>query len=140
MRRTDSAAVLHLYADLIVHYLQRELGKENTVATELERVWNEVQHHIARKWTVTELALQVGMSRSCFHRIVLEQTGSTPMQVVQTMRMERACTMLLYTDYTLGSIAEAVGYEDQFAFSKAFKRYAGTSPGQFREQQKTPGR
>ncbi|MGE4489791.1 MAG: AraC family transcriptional regulator [Kiritimatiellales bacterium] len=133
-RRTDSSILLHSYSHLIVNYIQRELGKENPVTFILERVWNEVQQNVAHKWTIQELAETAGMSRTCFYHAVSEQTGATPMQVVHTIRMEHACARLLYTNHTVDSIAEAVGYEDRFAFSKAFKRYAKVGPAQFRQR------
>ena len=48
-------------------------------------------------------------------------------------RMRRAEEMLQSTGYKLHQLAAALGYETPFAFSRAFKRYAGISPKQFRK-------
>lgn len=135
-RRADSASALHAYVDLIVLYLQRELGETDPDTADIRRilegVWNEVQQHIKHKWTVEEMAVLARMSKSCFHRQVMGLTGFSSMQILNTMRMERASELLLYTNYTLNMIADEVGYENQFSFSKAFKHYSGSSPNQFR--------
>lgn len=137
-RRIDSGSALHSYVDLIVLYIQRELAGEDPlladVRRKLEGLWNAVQHNLKYAWGIESMARLSGMSRSCFHRMVVELTGSTPMQVVNMMRMERAAEMLLYTSYTAAMVADEVGYENQFSFSKAFKRYSGLSPKQFREE------
>lgn len=142
-RRVDSGTALHSYADLILLYIQRELdGGDPLLATArrtLEGLWSNVQHNLKNDWSVGALAHLSGMSRSCFHRTVVNLTGSSPMQVVNTMRMERAGEMLLYTDYTLTIIADEVGYETQFSFSKAFKRYSGISPKDYRDSQQQNG-
>lgn len=133
-RHPDSSVFLHSYSNLIAHYIRRELGKENPTAVKLESVWDHIQQHITRKWSVNDMAQQAGMSRTQFYQTVFKQTGSTPMQMLHTMRMEQACSLLLYTDHSIDTIAEAVGYEDRYAFSKAFKRYAKVGPARFREQ------
>ncbi|VGO13075.1 RCS-specific HTH-type transcriptional activator RclR [Pontiella desulfatans] len=137
-RRVDSGAALHSYVDLILLYIQREIGGDDPLLADarrtLEGLWSTVQQDLKKTWSVDSLAQFAGMSRSCFHRTVVDLTGSSPMQVINTMRMERAGEMLLYTNYTLSMIAEEIGYETQFSFSKAFKRYSGKSPKEFREE------
>jgi AraC-like DNA-binding protein len=138
-RRVDSAVALHCYVDLIIFYLQRELGETSPDIAEIRRklewVWNEIQKNIKHNWKVSEISALAGMSRSCFHRNVMMTSGMSPKQMLDTMRMERASQMLLYTTYTLTMIADEVGYENQFSFSKAFKRHIGISPAEFRMEQ-----
>jgi AraC-like DNA-binding protein len=47
--------------------------------------------------------------------------------------MEHGKMLLAHTDYPLAIIADRLGYATPFAFSKAFKRWSGTSPKQFRQ-------
>jgi transcriptional regulator GlxA family with amidase domain len=54
--------------------------------------------------------------------------GETPMGMVTKLRMKNAMEMLVGTDYTVEQIGYLVGYTNRFAFSKAFKRFYGTSP------------
>jgi YesN/AraC family two-component response regulator len=46
--------------------------------------------------------------------------------------METAKSLLIYTDMKVGKIAENVGYDDLLYFSKAFKKYTGVSPSEYR--------
>jgi iron complex transport system substrate-binding protein len=49
-------------------------------------------------------------------------------------RIDSARHMLLYTDQTISSIAEAVGYANQTHFIRQFKQYTGSTPGQYRRE------
>jgi AraC-like DNA-binding protein len=135
--RTDSVRALHSHVDLIVLYLQRELEKNHPRTTAahraLEAVWNEVRGNLSYPWEIRDLANLAHMSRSALYRAAKNQTGHPPLEIVHSMRMEHAGTLLLHTDYTLGVIAEKIGYNNQFSFSCAFKRYTGQNPSQFRE-------
>jgi AraC-like DNA-binding protein len=136
--REDSVRALHARVDLITLYFQRELERNHPRTSiqhrALESVWSEVKCRLDYHWEIEELAEMAHMSRSSLYRMVKKQTGLPPLQVVHSMRMEHASTLLLYSDYTLSNIAEAVGYEDQFSFSSAFKRYTGKSPSEFKKQ------
>jgi AraC-like DNA-binding protein len=58
------------------------------------------------------------------------------MRQLAILRMRRAGMLLESTDQKIGAIARAVGYDNAFAFSTAFKRYAGASPAQYRERRR----
>ena len=53
--------------------------------------------------------------------------------------MARARTLLRDERSTLSAVAAAIGYGSQAAFSAAFKRYAGTTPGAFRDRRELDG-
>lgn len=59
--------------------------------------------------------------------------GTSPGKYVTQLRMREAAEMLTTTAYTIREIALMVGYSDQYAFSKAFKRSFGESPTAFRQ-------
>jgi AraC-like DNA-binding protein len=83
-------------------------------------------------WTVEGLGEQVGMSRSGFAARFTELVGEPPLQYLVKWRMTKAAQQLRETDATIGTIAEAVGYQSEAAFHKAFKRWEGQGPGAYR--------
>jgi AraC-like DNA-binding protein len=92
----------------------------------------EAMHTSPEKpWTVDELARVATMSRSSFIASFSDKVGEPPMRYLTRWRMLVAQD-LLRGDATLGSIAERVGYQSEFAFAKAFKRVMGMPPGQAR--------
>ena len=83
----------------------------------------------ARDWTVAGLAEEVAMSRSAFAARFAALVGEPPMHYLARWRMQVAQTWLNEDDATLGEIADRLGYQSEAAFSRAFKRVLGVSPG-----------
>lgn len=89
----------------------------------------------AEPWTLERLARVAGVSRSLFARRFATQVGESPMEYLRRWRMAMASRLLLSdADREIEAIARAVGYESQYAFSRAFKRVVGEPPGRFRRR------
>ena len=78
---------------------------------------------------VESLAESAGMSRSAFAVRFKELLGQTPLEYVTEWRMQKAMQLLEQRDKKHVDVARLVGYESDAAFSKAFKRVVGASPG-----------
>ena len=86
----------------------------------------------ARAWTLASLADAVAMSRTAFANRFVELVGMPVMQYITNWRMQIAFTMLQDRDARVADLAEHVGYQSEAAFSRAFKRFTGQSPGSVR--------
>lgn len=80
-------------------------------------------------WSVELLAKKVGLSRSGFSARFTTLVGESVMQYVTRWRMLLARGKLLEGNITLGELSEQLGYQSEAAFSRAFKRTMGVSPG-----------
>lgn len=83
----------------------------------------------AREWTVASLAVAVGMSRSSFAAHFTDLVSEPAMHYLARWRMHLALSWLKEDNAPLSEIAGRLGYESEAAFSRAFKRFIGTSPG-----------
>jgi AraC-like DNA-binding protein len=88
-------------------------------------------------WTAEALALEVGMSRSVFAERFTSLVGHPPMHYLALWRMHLAAQRLRDGHASVAQVAIAVGYESEAAFSRAFKRQFGTSPGGWRTRAST---
>lgn len=88
----------------------------------------------SRDWTLASLAHAVSMSRSAFAARFAAQVGVPAMQYLAQWRMNSALTELREADVSVAALAERMGYQSEAAFSRAFKRYIGLSPGAARRQ------
>jgi len=88
-----------------------------------------VHREPGRPWTVASLADAVAMSRSAFAARFTELVGEPAMQYVTRWRMHVALTRLKDDEGPLGELAGRLGYQSEAAFSRAFKRFIGVSPG-----------
>jgi AraC-like DNA-binding protein len=86
----------------------------------------------ARKWTVPELAADVAVSRSVLDERFRQVLGRSPIRYLTEWRMHLAEELLDTTELGVVPIARRVGYESEEAFSRAFKRAHGQSPGRWR--------
>ena len=86
---------------------------------------------VGAPWTVESLSEAAGVSRSAFAVRFKELLGQTPLEYVTEWRMQKAMQLLEQRDKKLVDVARSVGYESDAAFSKAFKRVVGASPGEY---------
>jgi AraC-like DNA-binding protein len=93
----------------------------------------------AHDWTVADLAAKAGMSRSSFAARFTELVGRPPLEYIAGWRMRAAARDLRHTDRKIASIAFAAGYSSESAFSHAFKRTMGSSPGRYRVARRGDG-
>ncbi|MGD0680327.1 MAG: AraC family transcriptional regulator [Polyangiaceae bacterium] len=82
-------------------------------------------------WTVQSLAARAGMSRTTFAVRFKERVGLSPLEYLTRWRMTVAGDRLVRSSAPISEIGEALGYDSQSAFSLAFKRVMGCSPGQY---------
>jgi len=128
-----------LYIRLISLYIRRELGtedrgKEPDQQNRLDHLLSLINSDLAREWTVENMAKAIWVSPPHLYRLTKEHFGSTPMRLVTRLRMERAQELLIMHDVAQRVIAEMVGYQNEFAFGVAFKRFSGVTPGDFRKR------
>ncbi|HAX96315.1 MAG TPA: hypothetical protein DCY35_07325 [Prolixibacteraceae bacterium] len=65
-----------------------------------------------------------------FHK----KLGVTPYKMLWNFRMRKACELLSKEKICIGEVARSVGYDGQLVFSKAFRKYNGRSPTEFRNK------
>nr|WP_089729172.1 AraC family transcriptional regulator [Halomonas muralis] len=98
----------------------------------LGRVIAALHRDPGRNWTVESLASEMGSSRSVFAERFLAITGTTPLRYVTELRMRLASQWIARDRLSIETVAERLGYGSQAAFSRAFKRVTGQSPGAVR--------
>ena len=79
------------------------------------------------------------MSRTSYAGRFKNLVGMAPLEYLTRWRMTMARNALRREHANLATIAEAIGYESDTAFSLAFKRIFGTSPGRYRMQAQHTG-
>jgi AraC-like DNA-binding protein len=98
----------------------------------LSRAMTAIHAAPGKPWTVQSLAKEAGLSRSAFARQFVQKIGEAPLAYLTRFRLDMAARLLLNTDTTLAQVAGHVGYESEFALSRAFKRTFGVAPSSYR--------
>jgi AraC-like DNA-binding protein len=131
----------HLARILFVHTLRGYVASEKHpdsrlrafADTKIGAALSLMHRDINRKWTVAELAVAVGMSRSSFALRFKALVGAAPLDYWLRWRMQRASKLLAGSNRTVSSVAFAWGYESESSFGRAFKRVMGRTPTWYRE-------
>ena len=84
--------------------------------------------------SVEDLAADMNLSRVQLYRKVKSITGSTPVELLRTARLNRAYRLLLTTDRSVSEIAYQVGFTAPSYFTKCFKEEYGMLPGEVHNQ------
>ena len=87
-------------------------------------------------WSIEKLASRVGVSRTVLADRFKHFLDQPPMQYLTHWRLQFAAKELKAGQRPLKAIAEEAGYESEAAFSRAFKRYFGLPPGEWRARQR----
>lgn len=83
--------------------------------------------------TVEDLAVDMNLSRAQLYRKVKAITGSSPVELLRTARLNRAYQILLTTEKSVSEVAYAVGFTAPSYFTKCFKEEYGIVPGDIRK-------
>ena len=99
---------------------------------QIGRALSAIHRYPDRRWTVASLAEVAAMSRSAFAARFARLLGESPMGYVARSRMHAALARLSDSAASPSEIAGEYGYQSEAAFSRAFKRITGRTPGQAR--------
>ncbi|RJX39558.1 helix-turn-helix domain-containing protein [Paenibacillus pinisoli] len=105
--------------------------------TDLSEVKLYIEENFTKPLTLDHLANLTGLSPSYFSSAFKQQFIQSPMEFVTQLRIQKAKQLLQQEGARLKPIAEAVGYSDEFYFSRVFKKVEGISPTMYTSQQKS---
>lgn len=128
-----AGALAHLLSLLIEKPTPRSPAESDTVKKVAEAIIY-MSDHLQERLRVAALARLAGLSAGYFGGLFKAQTGCSPREYLQLLRMHRACQMLRQTHLSIKEIAARLGYQDPFHFSRQFKAFEGFSPSQYRQR------
>lgn len=106
----------------------------------LQRALHCMLSEPGRAWSLAQLAQACHLSRTTFTRLFREAAGATPGDVLTHTRMAQAARLLTERQQAVSTVADAVGYQSEASFHRAFKRHFLIGPGQYRRQHRAmPG-
>jgi two-component system response regulator YesN len=104
--------------------------KEHAIAN----VQKYIQNHADERLTLNEVAAVFGLSPNYLSVLFKKTCGTGFSEYITQMKISRAKTMLLEQDLKVYEVADQLGFESAFYFSKVFKKVVGMSPREFAQQ------
>ena len=130
----------HLY--LFFDFMLRSITPEHTTNGKklsnyyIREAITYIEQNFHNDISVEDIASVCGLNRSYFGKIFRESIGKTPQEFLLTYRMIKATELLKLTNLSIEDIGKAVGYENPFHFSRAFKNIYNVSPRTWRNEHK----
>ena len=126
--------IINLQYHMVLEYTRRveriRLGK--TPSKLLMKVTNYVQHNLSKPIDVEALADSMFISRTHLAAKFKQETGMTLTDFILIEKIEEAKRLLRYSDKSLSLIADYLGFSSQSHFTRAFKKYSGKTPREYR--------
>lgn len=119
-----------------VHEVFRQLQEQGirmTVADPVEQVIRYIHEHYRESVTLEVLAQFFNYSAPYLSKQFRRKTGFSIIDYLIKARVDKAMDLLVKTNMSIQEAAESVGYTDVSYFARVFRKHAGMSPKQFRE-------
>ncbi|MEK8130046.1 helix-turn-helix domain-containing protein [Paenibacillus filicis] len=118
------------YASVMEELIHRRRNKNRINIAEIRQY---IDRSFAEPITLESIAGQFFVSKEHLSRTFKQEIGSTVMDYIITLRMEKAKQLLHDPMVSIKNAAEAVGYSDLTYFHRIFKKITGLTPGQVRQ-------
>jgi AraC-like DNA-binding protein len=129
--RRDEAALQHMLQRALLLTV-RPYRRDRLL---VEKVRQTLAQHPEHSRNADDLAAWLNMSARTLHR-QLQEEGASLQQLKDSVRRDLAVTLLQRSARPMKQIAEAVGFQNEKSFIRAFKAWTGTSPEAFRQQRR----
>lgn len=116
---------LHFITSLIYH---RETHPPAGNADMVSRSIDFMNDNISHRYGLTELAQQQNISVTHYAKMFKQKTGETPVNYFNRLKVQKACQNLYFTDRSIKLICGELGFDDQYYFSRLFRKVTGISP------------
>ncbi len=135
-----AAAIARLSEVFFIEVIRASIQQSPDMARILEAMSDQqigqalelIHSNPGKAWTVENLALSVGMSRSRFAERFSETMGEGPMSYLSNWRLQRSLVLLAAPRVNVQAVASKIGYLSAAAFTRAFAQKFGIPPSEFR--------
>jgi AraC-like DNA-binding protein len=123
----------HLYgmAAAFVKHVRRPQSVNDDLFDYVERTRQYMLEQYAKPVDIEEVARLSGVSPNRFYQAFRKSTGLTPNKFMTVTRLNVSLGLLAAPDSSVSDAAHAVGYQDEFYFSRLFKKHMGLSPSDY---------
>ena len=122
--------------DMFAFYTREvaSLDKKKTFSRPVSRCLDYIYNHLHQQILVQELADLSGLNASYLSTLFKAEMGLSISEYIMSKKMEAARNMLKYSNETYAEISAVLNFSSQSHFIRAFKKYNGETPRQYREK------
>ncbi|MGN7820806.1 AraC family transcriptional regulator [Chitinophaga sp. 22536] len=113
-------------------------GKTKAGQDTIDNAIDYMNQHLDRMLTLEQMARSINLSISHFSTLFKSNTGYSPIEYFNHLKVQKACQYLHFTHLRVKEIASLLGMEDPYYFSRLFTKVMGISPAQYRTKKQEP--
>jgi AraC-like DNA-binding protein len=125
------AGILSLIAEILTR--DRRKDQVSNYQRIVEKAKSFMEAHISDVIDLPGISEQIGISTSRFNEIFKTYTSMTPYQYYMQLKIKKAADMLEQKSASIKEVAYSLGFEDQYYFSRFFKKKTGVAPSAWRK-------
>lgn len=118
--------------EILILVAQQSAKAARSLDARVEAVLLHLHQQFHEPLNVTQLAHKVALSPSRLAHLFKEQVGASLIETLLSLRLRQAARLLEFTAMNIAEIAQDVGFQSPFYFSRQFKVYYGRSPSAYR--------
>lgn len=133
VREQLSKLLLLIYQNYLVDHpkIPQKVLRDNA---RIKQMLEFLHRHYAQPITVQQIADSASLSVSECMRVFHNTISSPPIAYLKQYRLQQSAFFLKTTDIKISSICEQCGFQDVSYYSKAFRKYFGCTPSEYREK------
>ena len=129
-----SVSLLYFLSSLVYNFETVTASKNlDTIDKSIEFM----KENIRSTLTLEQLAANQNLSVSRYSELFKQKTGNSAIRYFIRMKIQKSCQLLYFSDMNLKQICTEVGFQDQFYFSRTFKKIMGISPSKYKQTYKS---
>ena len=116
---------------IVIFQNLRKQNQNYATSLKVEKIIQTMQQNIGHKLTLTWLAELAQLSPTYLSRAFKETTGYSIIEYFNKLKIDKAKELLIEGDKKVKEVAGALGFSDEFYFSRIFKKIEGMSPSEY---------
>jgi len=131
----DDPVLEKMLVEQLQHIVEQSLHRKTQVSAvqmRLQHFTYLLSQQLHKNWNVEQMAALIFCSPAHLYRLTNQWLGKSPMQHLQTLRIESAKQILEFQNWSINDVALQVGFKDLANFSRRFKALVGQSPSAYR--------
>lgn len=131
-----ASSLLHYYL-ASMRYLRLYRQSVGPAQNVTDAIIHYLEENIEKRITLNDVARYMGYSQSHLSMLFRKETGDSPLNYLNRLRIETACHWLSHTNLKVNQICHKVGIDDPYYFSRIFHKFTGMSPVAYRKSAAT---
>jgi len=130
-----NSCLWHFLGSFLYHDVFKNL-KKSEIHDPINESISWMQMHLHKNIGLEELAHNAHYSISRYSTLFNKKTGYSPIDYFIHLKIQKACQYLDLTDFKIKEIAQLIGYQDPYYFSRIFHKIMGIFPTEYRKKEK----